>query len=215
MIDRKPLNMPGYTPESLVIDSIQIVTVANHIAATGKPAPPMQFFRDPKNWIDGKVLRNPSVYPRRITYPNVVELNDAGVVMWIKVADLPTPVTPQEVQAMEFYKEYRVLEIPSTTSMQISKDEAIQSNLAQTNEVIPPEWALRAPVPVPFSPLVAGEAWFPDPSGLLRARLQIVNIDLWRKQSPITKSGPAQSDITDLKALIKTGFDEIKKLLTK
>jgi hypothetical protein len=207
---REPLPKALYSVEDLTPANIKVVNADTYKAVTGLSKQVMNFNRDPKSWLDIAVRSNPASYPRRVMYDNVLELNDLGAVVWEQVDNLPTPKTPQEMLALEFYKAYSVKKIPKTTFLQIPKEEAAESNFATSDEVIPNDWSLRPFVPVPFFPLVAGEAWFPDESGLHRHKLAIVNISMWRTFAPATNS-PVVT--VDLKAHMDARFDELVGLI--
>src|ERR1700741_1821574 len=81
-----------YDLKALALPQIKFTTRAAYKLLTGQDAPAPNFAEDQKNWVDTAVLAAPADYGRRVTYLNVLALDDKVATKWIDASTKPVPM---------------------------------------------------------------------------------------------------------------------------
>ena len=143
-----------YDLKALALPQIKFTNLAAYKLLTGLDAPAPNFAEDQKNWVDTAVLAAPGDYGRRVTYLNVLALDDSGATKWIDTANEPDP-TRRAFYAQTF--ESLQLATTQVTTVNLGLETAVGRDPAYL------AWTNGPYVPYPVRPLDPGEAFYPSP----------------------------------------------------
>jgi hypothetical protein len=111
-----------YDLKAPALPQIKFTNRAAYKLLTGQDAAP-NFAEDQKNWVDTTVLAAPADYGRRVTYLNVLALDDKGATKWTDATNEPDPTR------RAFYAQYNIKLVPMFESLQLATTQVTSVNL--------------------------------------------------------------------------------------
>jgi hypothetical protein len=191
-----------YDLKALALPKIKFTNRAAYKLLTGQDAPAPNFADDQKNWVDTAVLASPADYGRRVTYFNVLALDDTGATKWIDATNEPDPTR------RAFYAQYNIKLVPTFESLQLATTQVTSVNLgyevAVGGDPAYLAWTNGPYVPYPVRPLDPGEAFYPSPFD----PLQVVVMADYQKQV-----GPGPNTVNDKMDQVLAGVNAIRTKL--